>query len=160
VLHSFTGPPDGAEPRAALVRDPSGNLYGTTYSGGTLHQGTIFKVLNRTITVLYSFAGSPDGSHPFAGFVLDSTGNLYGTTYAGGSGSCNRAGVTGCGTVFKLDKSGTLNVLHNFAGVLHGNSDGAYPRASLIMDSAGNLYGTTSEGGLSNNGTVFELTLP
>ena len=160
VLHSFTGPPDGAEPRAALIRDAAGNLYGTTYYGGTSHQGTVFKILNRTITVLYSFAGSPDGSHPSAGLVLDSTGNLYGTTYTGGTGPCNQAGVTGCGTVFRLDTGGTLEVLHNFAGALHGNSDGAYPRASLTMDSAGNLYSTTSQGGLSNDGTVFELPAP
>jgi uncharacterized repeat protein (TIGR03803 family) len=160
VLHSFTGPPDGAEPRAGLVRGPAGNLYGTTYYGGTSRQGTIFKILNRTITILYSFAGSPDGSHPSAVLLLDSTGNLYGTTYAGGSGPCNQGGVTGCGTVFKLDTSGTLEVLHNFTDTLHGSSDGAYPRASLIMDSAGTLYGTTSKGGLSDDGTIFELTLP
>jgi uncharacterized repeat protein (TIGR03803 family) len=160
VLHSFTGPPEGAEPRAALVRDSAGNLYGTTYHGGAFHQGTIFKLFNRTITTLYSFAGSPDGSHPFAGLVLDSAGNLYGTTYTGGSGPCNKAGVTGCGTVFKLGTSGTLTVLHSFDDTLHGRSDGAYPRASLIMDSAGNLYGTTSQGGLSDYGTIFELTLP
>jgi len=157
VLHSFTGPPDGAEPRAALIRDSAGNLYGTTYYGGTFHQGTVFKILHRTITILYRFTGSPDGSHPSAGLVLDSTGNLYGTTYTGGTGPCNQAGVTGCGTVFKLDTDGTLEVLHNFADH-RGSSDGAYPRASLVMDFIGNLYGTTEEGGAYGEGTIFKLT--
>jgi len=213
VLHSFHGyPKDGSDPIAGLVLDNSGNLYGTTYSGGASHYGTVFK-LDKVAkeTVLYSFTGG-DGAYPTAGLVLDEAGNLYGTTSIGGTGTCNDDlgcgtvfkldksrvetvlysfpgqdgsaelpggllrdaagnlfGVTfygggsacgqgaGCGTVFKLDTTGTETDLHSFAG---GPTDGLYPAGTLIMDKSGNLYGTTEDGGGGNCrcGTVWKLT--
>lgn len=148
VLHSFRGKPDGASPYAALIRDSAGNVYGTTSSGGSFDQGAIFKLNIRTLSyaLLYSFGGA-DGSTPFAGLVEDAAGNLYGTTNAGGAFNM--------GTVFKLDVTGTQSVLHSFSG----SPDGANPYAGLVMDRAGNLYGTTVNGGNNNLGSVFKLTL-
>ena len=146
VLYSFSGSPDGANPAAGLVRDPAGNLYGTTPSGGSSNAGTVFKKdPSGSETVLYSFTGGSDGGYPYARLVMDSSGNLYGTTLGGGASYS--------GTVFKLDTSGIETVLYSFGG---GN-DGALPVAGLIMDSAGNLYGTTDAGGAANDGTVFKL---
>jgi uncharacterized repeat protein (TIGR03803 family) len=149
VLHSFTGGAgDGALPLAGLIADSSGNLYGTTGQGGTSNRGTVFKLdTSGTLTLLHSFVGGPnDGSIPMAGLIADPSGNLYGTTELGGPSDA--------GTVFKVNGSGTLTVLHNFAV-----TDGRYPAAGLIADSSGNLYGTTLAGGSSGNGTVFELVL-
>jgi uncharacterized repeat protein (TIGR03803 family) len=144
VLHSFTGPPDGANPSAGLIRDTAGNLYGATYYGGSSDKGVVFK-LDPTgrETVLYSFTGGSDGAHPYAGLIQDAAGNLYGTTYGGGSGY---------GVVFKLGTTGTETVLHSFSG----GAVGAFPHAGLIQDAAGNLYGTTYGGG-SGYGTVFKI---
>jgi uncharacterized repeat protein (TIGR03803 family) len=171
VLHKFgstTG--DGRYPQATLVRDSAGNLYGTTEFGGSFtcgyfHCGTVFEMVFDSATnsysekVLYEFqGGTSDGSDPFAPLVMDSAGNLYGTTEGGGpSPNCNG----GCGTVFELvfdsgTKTYTEKVLHYFAG----GADGYFPIGGLAIDSGGNLYGTTSEGGPSaNTGTVFELAL-
>jgi uncharacterized repeat protein (TIGR03803 family) len=145
VLHSFTGAPDGDNPFAGLVADSAGNLYGTTVTGGASGAGSVFKVEpNGKETVLYSFTGL-DGALPFGGLVRDSAGNLYGTTQAGGANFF--------GTVFELDTTGKETVLYSFTG----GSDGATPYAGLVRDSAGNLYGTTSQGGMDNIGTVFEV---
>lgn len=106
---------------------------------------------------LYAFSGGTDGGRPQSTPIRDAKGNLYGTTFWGGNLNCNSG--NGCGVVYKLDKTGTETVLHSFAG----GTDGAYPYASLIMDKAGNLYGTTSAGGgtgcFSNNGcgTIFKI---
>jgi uncharacterized repeat protein (TIGR03803 family) len=139
VIHTFTGPPDGWWPRAGLVRDAEGNLYGTTEAGGasSCNCGTAFKIdRNGKETVLHSFAGYPDdGEGPNAGVIRDEEGNLYGTTISGGSS-------IDFGMVYRLDAKGKLTVLHAFAG-----PDGANPIASLVRDSAGNLYGTTYLGG-------------
>jgi uncharacterized repeat protein (TIGR03803 family) len=153
VLHSFTGAPlDGKYPNAGLVRDAVGNLYGTTYLGGTSDKGTVFKVdTTGTETVLHSFAGGPtDGARPLAALVWDPAGNLYGTT---GYGGAFRSG-----TVFKVDTIGTETVLYSFTGRVGGST----PYAALFRDAAGNFYGTTISGGASNNcsggcGTVFKL---
>lgn len=146
VLHSFTGK-DGAYPEASLLLGPKGTLYGTTYSGGIpgdcagLGCGTVFKLKpDGTEKVLYAFKGGEDGSYPSAGLVKDKSGNLYGTTVQGGGPSCQGAG---CGTVYKLSPDGTEFILHSFAG----GSDGAYPQTNLVMDSDGNLYGATPNGG-------------
>jgi len=146
ILHTFNGEGDGAIPWAGLLRDSAGNLYGTTVEGGASGLGTVFKLDSAgTLTLLHSFAGT-DGAYPYAGVIRDTKGILYGTTYEGGSSHV--------GTAFKLNKAGKLTVLHNFKG----NTDGAYPPAALVRDSAGNLYGTTAQGGSSSNfGTVFML---
>jgi uncharacterized repeat protein (TIGR03803 family) len=156
VLHSFTGTGrDGTYPYAPLIRDSKGNLYGTTYGGGASGAGMVFKLDSAgKETVLYSFTGTGgDGAGPMVGLVQDAKGNLYGTTRYGGSfhGVCYQSG--GCGVVFMLDKGGKETVLHKFAG-----SDGLQPLAGLVRDAKGNFYGTTSEGGASGFGTVFELT--
>ncbi|MFZ0283800.1 MAG: choice-of-anchor tandem repeat GloVer-containing protein, partial [Terriglobales bacterium] len=148
VLHSFMGAPDGDNPFADLVLDSAGNLYGTTATGG-FGAGTVFKLdPSGAETVLYSFTGGPDGGLPFAGLVRDSAGNLYGTTLIGGT--------SGVGTVFKLDSTGMETVLYNFCSQ-SGCADGSQPYASLVRDSAGNLYGTTYGGGSNDGGTVFRL---
>ncbi len=151
VLHSFTGGADGANPYGGLVRDKAGNLYGTTTGGGPLNCfgtdgcGVVFKLdTTGTETVLHTFIG-PDGTFPIGDLVRDKAGNLYGTTYAGGT--------YGEGTVFKLETTGTETVLYSFTGL----ADGAVPRAGLVRDKAGNLYGTTAEGGNLSCGVVFKV---
>ena len=146
VLYSFTYGADGEFPYAALVRDPTGNLYGTTYYGGAFDAGVVFKLdTDGNETVLYSFTGAADGEFPYAGLVRDSTGNLFGTTEFGGT--------YGHGVVFKVGATGSETVLHNFKG-----ADGKWPFAGLVRDSVGNLYGTTFYGGLYHHGVVFKIT--
>src|SRR6266852_6299094 len=149
VLHSFTNSPDGAFPFAGLLRDAAGNLYGTTLRGGSLGSGTVFKLDPAgKETVLYSFTdtGSPaDGLDPYAVPVMDAAGNLYGTTSA-----ALALGVLG--TVFKIDTAGNFTVLHFFTG-----SDGCCLTGGVIIDAAGNLYGTAGGGGSFGGGTVFKL---
>lgn len=160
VLYSFAGGTDAGGPCATLIRDAAGNLYGNS-GGGAFGFGAVFKLdTTGTETVLYSFTGGTDGAGP-GGLVMDSAGNLYGATGAGGDP--NFCAPSGCGTVFKLDSTGTLTVLYSFAG----SPDGAFPfpYASLIRDAAGNLYGTTSQGGgmaigcnsTNGCGTVFKV---
>lgn len=137
VLHSFTGA-DGAEPYAPVIRDSAGNLYGTTWIGGANDLGAVYKL---TATgeekVLFSFRGTDNGDNPWAGVVRDSAGNLYGTA--------NHGSPVGTGSVYKLNSSGKLTMLHVF-GPWNG-TDGAWPQAGLLRDSAGNLIGTTWQGG-------------
>jgi uncharacterized repeat protein (TIGR03803 family) len=150
VLYSFTGRADGISPLAPLVRNSLGTLYGTTFAGGTSNNGTVFKLSkNGNETVLHSFAGgTTDGCNAYGGLIRDTSGNLYGTT-----ASC---GASNKGTVFKVNSSGALTLLHSFAG---GASDGANPDyASLLMDKSGNLYGTTEYGGSANQGVLFKLS--
>jgi hypothetical protein len=115
-----------------------------------------------TETVLYSFKGSPDGDYPLAGLIMDTAGTLYGTTGAGGilGQNCSDLPPVGCGTVFMLDPFGNESIYYSFKG----GPDGAFPSADLIMDAAGNLYGTASLGGVTSQscfsvgcGTVFKL---
>jgi len=133
---------------ADVAFDSVGNLYGTTYSGGSSDNGTIFKIApDRTYTVLHSFNGST-GANPMAGLTIDlATGDLYGLTQAGGS--------AGEGVLYKLTAGGTYTVLHNFAG---GANDGRYPGARMIRDKKGNFYGTTMAGGPLDEGVVFEYS--
>jgi uncharacterized repeat protein (TIGR03803 family) len=148
TLASFVVP-NGANPSANVIADSSGNLYGTTQNGGTFGYGTVFEVAagSGTVTTLGSFDGS-DGSDPRGGLVMDGSGNLYGTTYTGG--------LYGYGTVFKVAAgSSTITRLTSF-----NSSDGANPVGSMILDSSGDLYGATYDGGSTLNageGTVFEL---
>jgi len=145
VLYNFLGAPnDGAVPFSSLTADSSGNLYGTTESGGPYGAGTVFELpATGGEIVLYSFTGGVDGDIPTEGLVRDESGNFYGTTLWGGNtaGICPRS-AAGCGVVFKLTPDGQETVLYNFTG----GADGAYPSGSLIRDAAGNLYGTTGEG--------------
>jgi uncharacterized repeat protein (TIGR03803 family) len=163
VLHLFSSAKDyagGASPNGGLILDAAGNLYGTTFSGGTGSCcGTVFKVdASGKETVLYNFcsaSGCTDGAYPPAGLFMDAKGNLYGTTLSGGTGTCTGEFSPGCGTVFELAASGKETVLHSFTGVA---PDGAFPYSTLIMDANGNLYGTASAGGKFGNGIVFEIT--
>jgi len=170
LLYSFTGMNgDGANPAAGLIMDSAGNLYGTTLVGGLAGGGTVFKLdPSRHETVFYSFTlTNGDGANPTAGLIMDRAGNFYGTTGLGGlTGNCPPSlnfyyssvpTPAGCGTVFKLDPSGKETVLYSFTGTI---GDGPNPVAGLIIDSAGNLYGTTQFGGSVDAGTVFRLELP
>jgi uncharacterized repeat protein (TIGR03803 family) len=160
VLYRFTGGSDGANPQyETLIRDPEGNLYGTTSRGGASNLGVVFKLNKKgKETVLYSFMGGADGAFPYTGVVRDRVGNLYGTTMQGGGAGCSSQ--MGCGTLFQLDTTGTETVLHSFTG----GSDGAYP-FGLALDSAGDFYGTTQTGGGGDKkvcgdqgcGVVFKL---
>jgi uncharacterized repeat protein (TIGR03803 family) len=165
VLHNFcsqTACSDGYSPVAGVIRDGSGNLYGTTTIGGTYNGGVAFKLApDGTETVLHSFCSltnCADGHEPYGGVIRDSAGNLYGTTYIGGADNG--------GVVFKLAPDGTETVLHNFCS-LSNCADGAYPQDSMILDrGTGNLYGTTEFGGSgglkcdarSSCGVVFEIS--
>lgn len=158
VLYSFCAQAnctDGRNPNAGLIEDGAGNLYGTTFQGGEFSVGTVFKLApNGTETVLHSFcsqANCADGQFPSGSLIEDSGGNLYGTTQFGGS-------VNGAGTVFRIAPDGTETVLYAFCPQNAQCPDGAQPASSLIEDEAGNLYGTTSGGGLHEfNGTIFKL---
>ena len=165
VLYDFcSGKMSGGGPRAGLIRDPAGNLYGTTSVGGSGNGGVVFKLdPSGTYTVLYNFRGGADGLQPFAVLARDSSGNLYGTTPEGGHGghgNCHKY-PPGCGVVFKVDTAGKETILHAFGG----GSDGVGPFGGVTLDSAGNLYGTTFIGGnqgcpLPNGngcGTIYKL---
>ncbi len=146
VLHSFTGGSDGANPVAGVIQDGKGNLFGTTFQGGTTSYGVVFEIApDGSETVLHTFSGGMDGINTFAGLIKDGAGNLYGTTIAGGSGAY--------GTVFRLTPGGKESVLYSFTS----GSDGALPAAGVIMDRSGNLYGTTRDGGADNDGVIFKL---
>jgi uncharacterized repeat protein (TIGR03803 family) len=159
VLYSFNGGADGLWPGGRLVLDSEGNLYGAAGGGGSARCcGVVFKVDTAgRETVLHTFTGGSDGRWPQSVMLRDTAGNLYGVTYDGGSGTCFGYG---CGVVFKLDSKGNETVLYSFTG----GKDGGLPTGDLLTDSAGNLYGTTSEGGDlscakgSGCGVVFKLT--
>lgn len=164
VLYRFTGV-DGNNPFTGLVIDAQGNLYGTTYGGGASNFGTVFKVdTTGKESVLYSFTGGTDGAFPLAGLIIDAQDNLYGTAYMGGIAVGGENPYFGQGVVFKVDPTGKETVLYSFAGV--GAGDGGFPLGVLVMDAQGNLYGTTSQGGVTtcaaeegsqSCGTVFKL---
>jgi uncharacterized repeat protein (TIGR03803 family) len=147
ILHSFSSA-DGNAPFAGVLLDKAGNIYGTTNGGGAHRCGVVYKLTPDGIeTILYSFVGAfGDGCFPMGGLVLVDNA-LYGTTYLGG-----RHGV---GAVFKLRLSGTETVLHSFS---ENGIDGTYPEACVALDKAGNIYGTTYQGGVNHIGTVYKLT--
>ncbi len=158
TLHNFVGT-DGRGPQSGLVQGTDGNFYGTTTAGGAkggcaaeILCGTVFKIApSGTFTSLYSFcpqSGCPDGQAPFAGLTQGSDGNFYGTTESGGQ--------NGKGTTFKITPSGTLTTLYAFCAQ-SGCTDGSEPYAGLVENVNGSFYGTTYEGGLSNDGTLFSL---
>jgi uncharacterized repeat protein (TIGR03803 family) len=166
---------DGEGPKAGLVFDAAGNLYGTTYVGGNCiytgqYCGTVFELSppksggSWTETVIWNFCSNEvnsqclDGSAPYSQLVLDAAGNLYGTTSGGGTGR------EGGGTAFKLSPGAgawTETVLYNFCSVGQGNVclDGTEPMAGVTFDKNGNLYGTTEYGGkFQSDGTVYKLS--
>lgn len=154
ILHNFQST-DGQEPASELVFDSEGNLYGSTFMGGTLGYGVAYKLTpgsdGWSESVLLDFNGI-NGNLPSGNLVLNSAGNLYGTVYMGGA--------LGVGAAFEVSPSTdggewTYTGLHDFSN--HAG-DGTYPHAGLVLDAQGNLYGTTLGGGSSGNGTIFELT--
>jgi len=147
VLQSFTTAlVNGGDPYSGVIRDAAGNLYGTTYFGGTATAGVVYKLDTAgRQTVLHNFTGGADGANPYAGVVDDSAGNLYGTTSNGGAA---KAGV-----VYKLDTAGHETVLYTFTG----GADGGWPYAGMIRDPAGNFYGAGSGGGTAGWGVLFKL---
>jgi uncharacterized repeat protein (TIGR03803 family) len=165
MLHGFASGTDGASPNGGLVLDSKGAIYGTTYGGGNESRecgsggcGTAFELKPPTKkggawteTILHRFSGSPDGGGPMSGVVFDAKGSVYGTTQGGGRDD------SGSGTVFSLspgtDGLWTERILHSF----QDGDDGAQPRAGVVFDTKGNIYGTASIGGLGRGGTSFKL---
>lgn len=153
VLYRFAGGGNGALPVGDLVFDRSGNIYGTTASGGSSQQGTVYELTpsngNWNESILWNFAGGSDGGQPAGGVIFNSAGNLYGTTQAGGA--------YGYGSVFQLSRTQSgwsQNTLYSF----QNHTDGANPEGALLFDPSGNLYGTTASNGPGGGGTVFKLT--
>jgi uncharacterized repeat protein (TIGR03803 family) len=156
ILHSFNNNGiDGYDPSAGLVFDAAGNLYGTTFFGGAYNDGTVFELTPQTgggwkEKVLHSFNNNgEDGSGPYSGVIVGASGHLYGTT--------NWGGTDDAGTVFELTLQPgggwAEKVLHTFGQ----GKGGIHPQGSLLLDSNGNLYGTTTQGGAHAYGLVFEL---
>jgi uncharacterized repeat protein (TIGR03803 family) len=161
VIHEFESKPDGNQPYGTLISDASGNLYGTTWSGGTYGAGTVFEMTRDPLsgdwseTILYSFKGEPygggdDGAEPYAGVTFDSAGNLYGTTAYGGPATS--------GVVFQLTPNSDGTWSETLLHVFTGQADGGAPYGGISLDQSGNLYGTTEVGGVGGFGTVFEMT--
>jgi len=168
VLYVFTGGADGGQPEAGLILDKTGTLYGTTTIGGDsncvdarrersagkpgrpMYQagagcGVVFKLDPKgKETVLHAFAGKPDGWYP-SQLIRDRKGIFYGATWFGGTADN--------GTIYKMDPSGKLTILYSF----QGTKDGRYPNGPLVRDAEGNFYGTTTNGGGQDDGTVFKV---
>ncbi len=167
ILHTFDrvqGFQEGWFPMG-IIGDAAGNLYGSTYYGGSVicestfeGCGVIFRIDSAgAYSALYSFTGPPtDGSRPNGPPIRDGAGNLYGTTFYGGPATVVNYGL-GAGTVYKVDPRGVETIVYNFNGV----TDGGSPTSGVIRDNAGNLYGVAQEtgegGGVSNNGVVYKL---
>jgi uncharacterized repeat protein (TIGR03803 family) len=149
TVYNFAGgTTDGANPwYVTLVQGTDGQLYGTTYNGGSAGMGTAFKVTTTgTFTLLHSFTGgASDGANPTGGLTLGSDGNFYGTTQMGGAGTQ--------GVIFKMTTAGAVTLLHTF----NAGTDGAFPWGAPILAADGNFYGTASED-TSNNGLVYKIT--
>jgi uncharacterized repeat protein (TIGR03803 family) len=158
VLYSFAfgGGTDGSVPYGGLLRDATGNLYGTTFYGGggcAFGCGTVFEIdHDNNETILYRFTDGSDGAFPVAGLLRDNAGNLYGTASAGGNSECFNG--EGCGVVFKLDTNNVETVLYTFTG----GADGRDPSSVLVRDHAGNLFGATTNGGEAGMGVVFKVS--
>jgi uncharacterized repeat protein (TIGR03803 family) len=164
LLHSFKDDgKDGCAPMGAVIFDASGNLYGTTQSGGVYGKGTAFELVQGAggawaERIIHNFGNGRDGSYPQAALIFDGAGSLYGTTYYGGS----MGNSVGNGTVFELSPASSgkwmERILYDFT-ISRIGANGSSPAASLIFDAAGNLYGTTISGGPGNGrGVAFELT--
>ena len=159
VVYSFcvkSGCPDGKFPKTGLIQASDGNLYGTTVTGGSTGNGTIFKVTpGGSLTTLYSFCpqtACTDGNTPGGSLLQGKDGNFYGTTTYGGS-------FSSAGTLFRVTPAGVLTTLHQFCSQ-NGCTDGMNPAGSLIQTSDGTLWGTTYNGGMNDFGVVFGLAPP
>lgn len=157
VIYSFNYGAGGYLPASGVIRDSKGNLYGTVSYGGALGAGAVFELTQNKKTgvwteqVIYSFSGGNDGGQPVAGLIFDKAGNLYGVT--------SIDGLYGQGVVYELSPGSggwTQTVLHQFVSMDPGDGEG--PSGALIFDKAGNLYGTTVQGGAAGLGTVFEVS--
>ena len=153
VIHTFTGGSDGGSGSAGRMILRDGHLYGAATTGGAYGSGVVFELTPRGVgdwhfRTIYSFQGQPDGSFPYGALLFDRSGSVYGTTYYGGA--------NGIGAVYKLSPrligEWDENVIYSF----QNGSDGNSPISNLVFDTVGNLYGTTSEGGLGS-GTIFKL---
>lgn len=167
TLHHFGGA-DGTYPNAGLIADAAGALYGTTEHTDVYGAGAIYRLSpggggGWTFSVLHTFSGGADGAFPLSRLAIDAAGVLYGTTYGGGTFEvCGTPGYDdyGCGTVFKLTPDGSGGWTHSIVHAFTGEADGNNPRAGLIADASGMLYGTTARGGTSPNaGTVFRFPM-
>lgn len=158
ILHAFTGYPDLNSPSSEIVFDQAGNLYGSSGYGGPypigLGLGGVYELTlsqgSWSYSIAYAFPGTPNGWGPFGAVLLDQAGNIYGTTYGGGAYTY--------GTVYKMTHAGSgwnEAILYSFGD---GQTDGIGPIIGLTSDSAGNLYGSTPDGGLNDNGEVFQLS--
>jgi uncharacterized repeat protein (TIGR03803 family) len=154
ALYSFHGQPDGSFPYGALLRAPSGKIYGTTYYGGENGIGSVYELSPRLVgewdgRVIYSFQTENDGNSPISNLVRDAAGNLYGTTSEGGLGS---------GIIFKLSPIGggqwTESVVHPF----EGPPDGGFSYNGMVPDRFGSFYGATVHGGTDDDGCVYKFT--
>src|SRR5271166_1845101 len=160
VIYNFTGQRDGGHPTGNLAMDKAGNLYGAAYAFGQYGVGAIFRLQPKNsgwiFTPIYGFTAGADGAYP-VGVTLGPDGGLYGTTYTGGDGA-------GCGVVYNLKPPPTRpaafltpwneTVLYTF----NNSNDGCDPESGVTFDNAGNLYGTTPNGGAYDGGTVYQLT--
>jgi uncharacterized repeat protein (TIGR03803 family) len=151
IIHNFTGSNnDGAFPQGGVTLGTDGNFYGTTYEGGSVTAGAVFKVTpGGTATTLHSFTGGSDGAYPYAPPVEGNDGNFYGTTTAGGKAGCG----SGCGTIYKITPGGVLTTLYQF-DITHGY----FPYGPLVLGTDGNFYGTAPNGTSANSGVVFKIT--
>jgi uncharacterized repeat protein (TIGR03803 family) len=155
TLYAFKGQPDAGFPYAALTFDASGNLYGATYYDGANGLGAVYKLTHAngawTESVLYSFKGGTDGQYSLGNLVFDAGGHLYGTTSEGGAG-CS------CGVIFKLTPSGNQKWTESVAYRFKGIPDAGFVYNGLLVDPAGNFYGTSVHGGTSDEGSIFKFT--
>jgi len=163
VLHAFCTDnycTDGASPQGTLALDAAGNLYGTTQGTNSVYEGypygTVFKIApNRAFTRLHAFCtalGCKDGIYPQSDITLDAKGNLYGTTSMGGA---RQKGV-----VFKVTPAGGFSTLHSFCSteIVSVCVDGDQPEGSVVLDSAGLVYGLTYNGGPNGYGLLYKIS--
>lgn len=147
VLYNFNTSADGFFVQSGVILGASGDLYGTTQFGGSQGDGTVFAIDPSSQSEVAPFPvalNGADGAAPYGGLVQDPSGNLYGSTTFGGA--------NGFGAIFEINSSGQVTTLYSFTA----QSDGAFPYGTLVIDSKGNLYGTTNGGGSNGLGTVFE----
>jgi uncharacterized repeat protein (TIGR03803 family) len=171
TLHTFcsqTNCTDGANPTGGVTQAADGNFYGTTYSGGAIGVGTVYKITpTGALTILHSFCSQTDctdGAYPSGPVTQATDGHIYGTTTFGGaninSAACQDQGVSYCGTIFEITRSGALTTVYSFCS-LANCADGASPEYRLVQANDGNLYGSTvgGDGGSNQYGvTLFKLT--